>query len=166
VGIAAADFVADFPEFGDASVYPVPMITYWLAFAALFLNQDRWGVPGAGGNNVRTEFDYGQELYAAHQLVLEAKAIASANNGGVPGVAEGPVNNKSVDKVSIGFDTGASSEPGAGHWNLTVYGLRFIRLLNAFGAGPIQVGLGCAPPFSGGGAWPGPWYANYPNMSG
>lgn len=166
MGLTAADLKADLPEFKDDVTYPVAMVTYWLTYAALFLNQDRWGPPGEGGNKVRTEFDYGQELYAAHQLVLEARAVREADFGGFPGVASGPVNNKSVDKVSVGFDTAASSEPDAGHWNLTIYGIRLVRLMNAFGAGPVQVGYGCAPPFSSAFAWPGPWYASVPNLSG
>lgn len=165
MSITAADFVRDFREFADADIYPTEMITWWMNYAALFLNKDRWGLPGSGGSNPRTEYDIGQEFVAAHMLVLEAKAIKSAKNGNPPGVAEGMVNNKSVDKVSIGFDTASIAEVGAGHWNLTTYGLRFKYLLRLFGAGPVQIGIGIAPPFSGC-AWPGPWYANFPNMSG
>jgi len=44
----------------------------------------------------------------------------------------------------------------AGHWNLTVYGTRFIRFAKMFGAGPIQIGIGYNPSPFGGPAWPGP----------
>lgn len=162
--ITAADFVQDYREFADEVQFPPDMITWWLTFAAKFINRDRWGEPGDGGTAERTEFDYGQELYAAHQLTLEARAIAEAYNGAPPGIAVGMVNSKSVDKVSVGFDTGAVAELEAGHWNLTIYGMRFKRLADTFGAGPVQVGHGCAPPFSGP-AWQGPWVYNYPNQS-
>lgn len=162
--ISAADFVADLPEFKDPVAFPPAMVTWWLTFAAKFINQERWGLPGAGGSAERTEFDYGQELYAAHQLTLEARAIAEATNGAQPGLAFGMLNSKSVDKVSVGFDTGSVAELDAGHWNLTIYGMRFKRLADTFGAGPIQVGCGWVPPFSGP-AWCGPWVYNFPNPS-
>lgn len=165
MAISATDFTQDYREFADESKYPPDMVGYWLNFAGLFINQDRWGAPGLGGGSPRTEYDLGQSLYAAHQLVLEARAIAEAYNGAPPGVAVGMINSKSVDKVSVGFDTGSVAELEAGHWNLTIYGMRFKRLADTFGAGPVQVsGCNLAPPFSGP-AWAGPWVFNFPNMS-
>lgn len=163
-GITAEDFAKDYPEFADPEVYNPAMVKWWLTFAAKFINQDRWGAPGTGGEGERTEFDYGQELYAAHQIVLEKRAFDESQLGAAPGVATGVINSKSVDKVSVGFDTGAATELNAGHWNLTIYGIRFKRLADSFGAGPVQVGCGWVPPFSGP-AWPGPWVYNYPNPS-
>lgn len=103
-------------------------------------------------------------LFIAHHAVLERKALdAAAQPGGVPGVSTGVINSKSVDKVSVGYDTAAGTEEGAGHWNLTVYGIRLKSLFNMMGAGPVQVGIGCP---AGPGAWPGPSSSYFPNDSG
>lgn len=142
--ITVQQFRADFPEFGSTSTFPNSGIQFWLDFSYNFLNASRWG----------KSLDIGAELFAAHNLAIEAKAQAAASAGGIPGEQTGPVNSKSVDKVSIGYDTGAGIQPDAGHWNLTVYGTRFIRMVRMFGAGPIQVGSFASP--STGMAWSGP----------
>lgn len=143
--ITVAQLRADYPEFSSSATYPAPVIQFWLNFAYNFLNADRWG----------NSIDMGAELFAAHNIVLEQKAQASAQVGGVPGEQVGPIASKSVDKVSVNYDVGSGIEPDAGHWNLTVYGTRFIRLSKMMGAGPLQVGMGAVPPLSGAG-WPGP----------
>ena len=101
------------------------------------------------------QLDVAAELFAAHNLTLEVRAQAESKNGGIPGQQVGPVNSKSVDKVSIGYDTGSGIEADAGHWNLSIYGTRFIRLAKMFGAGPIQIGIGVTPTGTGLG-WSGP----------
>ena len=135
----------DFPEFGSSVTYPNSALTFWLGIAYQMLNADRWG----------KQLDLGAELFCAHQLTLEARAQLEASNGGIPGQTVGVVNSKSVDKVSIGYDTSAGIEPDAGHWNLSIYGTRFIRLNKMMGAGPLFVGVGAIPVGSGM-AWPGP----------
>jgi hypothetical protein len=71
-----------------------------------------------------------------------------------------------VDKVSVSFATGESTEKDAGHWNTTIYGTRFIRMAKLMGSGPMQIGIGCwVPPFNASGAYPGPWSYNIPNPS-
>ena len=134
-----------FPEFASVTTYPDAQVQYWLDFAYGMLNAPRWG----------RQLDTGAELYVCHQLAIEARAQQSAANGGIPGEAVGVLNSKSVDKVSAGYDTSSATEAGAGHWNLTIYGTRFIRLAKMFGAGPVQTGIGSAPPGSAS-AWPGP----------
>lgn len=143
--ITVQQFRADFPEFGSSVAYPSSQITFWMNLAYMLLNASRWG----------SVLDIGAELFIAHNIAIEAKAAAEAAGGGIPGTQVGPMNSKSVDKVSIGYDTGAGIEANAGHWNLTVYGTRFIRLVKMFGAGPIQVGIGQVPAGNGQ-AWPGP----------
>lgn len=143
--ITPAQFRTDFPEFASTTKYPNSGVTFWLNLAYALLNADRWG----------QQIDVGAELFVAHNLVIEAKAQAEASAGGIPGGQVGPINSKSVDKVSVGYDTGAGIQPDAGHWNLSVYGTRFIRLLRMFGAGPLFVGVGYVPGLSGQ-AWPGP----------
>jgi hypothetical protein len=143
--VSVAQFRADFPEFGSTDIFPASQVTFWLNLASLLINPNRWG----------KVLDAGTELFVAHNLAIEARAQAEAAGGGIPGGQVGPMNSKSVDKVSIGYDTSAGIEAGAGHWNLTTYGTRFIRLAKMFGAGPVQIGVGVVP--NGNGlAWPGP----------
>lgn len=146
--ITVAQFRTDFPEFADVTVYPDATFTLWYGVATKLLNADRWG----------TLLDIGSELYVAHQLVLEARAFAEASAGAVPGSSVGPINSKSVDKVSIGYDTSSGTESDVGHWNLTIYGTRFIRLAKMMGMGPVQIGVGdgTLDPLASINAWMGP----------
>jgi len=114
-----------------------------------------------------TLFDFGLELMVAHNLALERRALDEGAKGGVPGWGRGLVNNSSVDKATVGYDTTAAIEEGAGHWNLTTYGTRFKRLMNLVGAGPFQIidpndlnPLGSIFAFSG------PPFSQFPNPSG
>lgn len=144
--ISVAQFRADYPEFVSTTQYPNSSANYWLTVAYQMLNTSRWG----------KQLDLAAELFVAHNLVLEARALASAQSGGLPGEQVGPVNSKSVDKVSMGYDTGVGTQTDAGHWNMTIYGTRLIRLIRMFGAGPLQIGIGYAPVGSGS-AWAGPF---------
>jgi hypothetical protein len=143
--ILAAQFRIDYPEFADITVYPDSAVTFSLTFAYSMLNAAVWG----------SQLDIAAELYAAHNLAIEKRAQLEAANGEVPGTTTGPINSKSVDKVSVGFDVGSAVNEGAGHWNLTIYGTRLYRLIRMFGVGPIFIGIGAVPVGSGL-AWPGP----------
>lgn len=146
MAITVAQFRADFPEFSSSTTFPTAQIQFWLNAAYNFVNAAVWG----------DSTDMGAELFTAHNVALEARAQQEAANGGVPGQQTGPINSKSVDKVSVGYDTGAGTEENGGHWNLTVYGTRFLRFAKLFGAVPLQVGIGYAPALTGP-AWPGPF---------
>jgi hypothetical protein len=147
--VTADSFRENYPAFANAETYTAEQIDYYLSLAVLLLNASRWS----------TLLDLGTSMFLAHNLVLEAKNKAAADNGAMPGGDVGPVNNKSVDKVSVGYDTAAGIQEGAGHWNLTNYGTRFIQLARMVGAGPIQVGGGgCVDPLSSVNAWPGVTY--------
>lgn len=130
------------------------------------LTSPKWGAGSAVPvSPPATLLDIATELFVAHNLVLEKRAQDAANVGGLPGQIIGPVASKSVGSVSISYDASAGLEPEAGHWNTTMYGLRFIKLARMKGMGPVQVGIGVAPPWSGG-AWPGPWPYPQPGGSG
>lgn len=161
--INQAQFLRDYPEFADQQVYPPSAFNYWANLAGLLLNSDRWGTsaatpwPTVAPYPALTEFDVGCELFIAHNLTLEARAQAEAANGAPPGEATGMVSSKSVDKVSVSYDTSAAMEPDAGHWNLTTFGLRFRNLSQLYGAGPVQIGIGSCPAGSlYGPPYPGP----------
>lgn len=127
--VTPASFRTDYPEFADTTAYPDSGVTYWLTVAGLLLNTLRW----------QDMLDVATELFVAHNLALERQAQKSAASGAVPGLSTGPVSSKTVGPVTQAYDTTAGIEEGAGHWNLTVYGTRFIGLVKMFGAGPIQV---------------------------
>lgn len=141
-------FRADFPEFANTVNYPESMLTFWRNLAYLLLNADRWG----------DVLDVGVELYMAHNAALEYQAFKQSKRG-VPGTAVGMLTSKSVDKVSAGYDVSKVADEFAGSYNLTTYGMRLWRLIQQFGAGPIQVGAGpgCPQPPGAFGTWWGPW---------
>lgn len=142
--INEAQFRADFPEFASTTTFPSPAVTFWLALAGQMINTDRWGPsaadPWPGGDPPdRTPYDLGVELFIGHNLILEALASQSVAAGALPGLTNaGVIASKSVDKVSISYDSQAGIEKDAGHWNLTLYGRRFYRMLMNMGAGPLQ----------------------------
>lgn len=114
-----------------------------------------------------TLFDFGLELMVAHNLVLERRSLDENQKGNVPGWGRGLINNASVDKASVGYDTASVIEEGAGHWNLTTYGTRFVRLMRMVGAGPFQIiNAGDLSPVMSMFAWPGPPFSTFPNPSG
>lgn len=155
----------DFTEFANTTTYPEADVAFWLNVASQLLNQDRWGAPAAV-DQPNSLYDLGQELFAAHNLAIEARAKAEAVNGAPPGTTTGPVSSKSVDKVSIAYAVDGAIEPNAGHWNLTIYGTRYARMVQMVGAGGIQLGVGYDPTGLGGDAYSGPWPYQYPNPSG
>jgi len=122
-------FRADFPEFADVERYPNVLVQAWLTVAVSMVNATRWG----------PLTNLGLELFTAHHLVLSARDQMAAEVGGIPGELKGPTASKSVDKVSVGYDTSAATLTDAGFWNLTSYGVRFIGLGRMFGAGGLQV---------------------------
>jgi hypothetical protein len=107
-----------------------------------------WGASSTTPNSPpSTLADIALENWVAHQLVLEKQAIAAALAGGDPGTKIGVVSSKSVGSVSVSFDVSSLVEEGAGYYNQTIYGMRFWRLAKAVSGGPIQIGIGRAPPF-------------------
>ena len=126
-----AAFRAAFPEFADTARYPDAMLDFWAGIGErlMFPQQHRWG----------TVYDYGLQLFVAHNITIAAQNVAASGSGGVPGNISGPTASKSVGSVSVSYDTASSIEPNAGHWNLTTYGKMLIHLARMIGAGGIQV---------------------------
>jgi hypothetical protein len=150
--LTTAQFRTDFPEFADTTTYPDSTIQFWINFAYLMLNATMWG----------TTLNMGLELFVAHNMVLEANAQITASVGGLPGVSRGVIASETPGAVSISYDTGSGVQQGAGHWNLTVYGTRFYRVMNMVGMKPIMCGVGCGGSSIAGmgfsNAWPGPMF--------
>ena len=143
--ITSQQFRMDYPEFASTSIFPSSQIDYWLTMGYSFLNADRWG----------DQLTVGVELFAAHNLSLEGKAQLDAKDNGVPGYSPGLIIAKTVGPVGIKYENKVTQENNSGHWGFTIYGLRFIRIARLMGAGPMQIGIGSIPPFSGMG-WNGP----------
>lgn len=162
MSVTTAQFLLDFPQFDTSTVTDPDLvqispdsITFWLGVADKMLSPTRWG-------NMR---DLAQEMFAAHNVILEVLSTRDMDVGGVPGVATGMVAGKNAGDLSIAYNNQAVLEPTASHWNYTIYGQRLYRMMMVFGAGPIQVsggGIGCGGFF---GAWQGPWVYNVPNPS-
>lgn len=129
----AAQFRIDFPEFADTTAYPNGQVGFALSLATLLLNADRWA----------DVLNYGIELFTAHQLALGAKNIEVSAFGGIPGAQVGVLSAKQVKDVSMSYDNSGAMEEGAGHWNLTNYGLRYIQLARMAGMGGYYAGAGC-----------------------
>ena len=127
--VTVDSFRANFCEFSDVNAYRDDDIAFWLMYANLLLNANRWA----------SLLDLGLQLFVAHNLVLERQAKTASLNGAPPGLATGIISAKSVDSVSISYDTNSAMEKDAGQWNLTTYGQRYFRMMRMFGAGPIQV---------------------------
>lgn len=126
-----AAFRAAFPEFADTARYPDAMLDFWSGIGErlMFPQKHRWD----------TVYDYGLQLFVAHNITLAAQNVAASGSGGVPGGVSGPTTSKSVGSVSVSYDAASSIEPNAGHWNLTTYGKMLIHLSRMIGAGGIQV---------------------------
>ena len=153
--ITPAQFRVNVPEFSNNLRFPTGLIQFWLTWAYNMLNATRFGIM----------LDPAAQLFAAHNIAIERRAmdegIISANaQNGTPGLTTGPMSAKSVDKVSVSYDTAAAIDPAAAQWNLTIYGTRLWNMIEMFGAGPYQAG-GCGPlPWlivNAPGWWPGWW---------
>jgi len=126
---SVAQFRQDFPEFGNTTTYQDASVSFWMTIAVSMVNPDRWGVLT----------DQGIELVTAHHLALAKRDQDASAAGGTPGEVKGPTSSKSVDKVSVSYDTGAVTLQDAGFWNLTTYGVRFLTIARAMGAGGLQL---------------------------
>lgn len=127
--VTPAQLRSDFPEFNDATKYPDSLIQMWLTVAASLVNASRW----------MELTNIGIELVTAHHLVMAAKDEAAASNGGVPGTIQGPTASKSIDKVSVSYDTSSVMLTDAGFWALSSYGLRYLSLARMMGSGGLQI---------------------------
>lgn len=127
--VTAAIFRADFPEFANTTTFPDASVNFWISLAGKMMSAERWA----------DLLDTGTELFVAHNIALQAKDAKAAAAGGVGGATSGVVASKSVDKVSVSYDTGSATIAGGGAWNLTAYGVRYLQLARMVGAGAVQI---------------------------
>ena len=127
---SVSDFRTAFPQFADTTKFPDPQVTFRLNLADILLSEKVTG----------TEmFPYFAELFVAHYMVLWAADSRSMAAGGAGGSTNGVQASKSVDKVSVSYDTGSTLNPDAGFWNNSRYGAEFWQLIMMFGAGGRQL---------------------------
>lgn len=138
-------FRENFTAFADPTKFPDTMVQGWLDQGYYMVNCG-WG-PMAGT---------GQGLWAAHEMAKLAMAAKLAASGDFYGFS-GPMSNKSVGPVSVGYDVRLGYNPKAGPYNLTMYGQQYFMYAEMFGMGPIVSDpTSPAPPFSSPGGWWGP----------
>ncbi len=124
------DFRTAFPRFSDTTRYPDAEIQFRLNLADVLLSEKITG---------KDLFPYFVELFVAHYMTLWATDSRAIAAGGSGGASAGVASSKSVDKVSVSYDTGTTLNPDAGFWNYTRYGAEFWQLIMMFGAGGIQL---------------------------
>jgi hypothetical protein len=127
--LTVAEFRAIFPTFSDTEKFPDPTVAYWInqAVSMPVIDAERWG----------QFYSMGICLWVAHVLTVGA---AQMNRGGMLGT--GVPASKSVNGVSLSYDTQMGVEQNAGWYSLTPWGNAFIRYLRMAGAGPMQIGTG------------------------
>lgn len=156
--VTVASFRQSFPAFQDITLFPDPMVDFWLSAADLMLTT-RWpNTPKTdGGPTMRT---MGISYFTAHNLTLQRQAADEANSRGDPGLHTGTISQRTIGPTTESYDSANTVSLGAEHWNLTTFGVQFIRLAKFVGAGPLQFGGECSAYFAASsalGAWPGPW---------
>jgi hypothetical protein len=130
-------FRGDFPAFKDPELFSNATLTMYLTAAGNLLDPWKWG----------DLWTMGQELWAAHFLLLDRIDESSVERGGV--TPAGPITNKSVGAVTVGYSENGMEDSG-GHWNQTSFGRRFLRFARLVGTGGSQLNGAC--PF------PGNWF--------
>lgn len=122
-------FRSTFQAFASTTDYPDAIIALWSGISESLINADRWG----------DTYTYGVQLCTAHHLAVAARETAAAATGASPGAVTGPKTSQAVDKVSVSYDTSATTYEGAAFWNQSSYGIQFYRLMLMFGAGGLQL---------------------------
>jgi hypothetical protein len=133
-------FRAHFPEFASTTTYPDVVVQMFIDTGSVLVRPERWHSLTA----------FGVELFTAHMLALQQMAMQGGRGGGVPGQARGLQTNKSVSKVSVGYDYSMVGMEGWGIFNLTMYGQQFAFYAELFGTGGFEVlGIGYEPQLAG-----------------
>jgi len=127
-----AGFREAFPSF-TLALHPDVRVAFWLRAAALRLPPDRWG----------DMFDDAVALFVAHNLTMEAETTKATDGTGGAQAARGPLasESKTIGPVatSKAYAGTATAQPGAGHWNATIYGQQLYELIKLIGVGGLQV---------------------------
>jgi uncharacterized protein DUF4054 len=132
-------FRAHFPPFADPTVYPDAQVQMFLDVGAEMCTPWRW-----------CQFQQlGSELLCAHFLAMQQLVAQGGSAIGVPGLARGIMNSKSVSKVSVGYDVAVTAIEGGGPWNYTVYGQQYLWYAQLVGTGGFETLGNVMPSWAG-----------------
>lgn len=138
--ITVLQFREHFPAFSNTTTYPTSYIQLWLDMAQGTVPTT--SIVGAGAVIDFTRFGQmyalGIMLWVAHQITIQKMMENGAVIGG-PGFGPFPATSRSVNGVSVGYDSSFGQEFQAGWYGLTVWGNQFVYWLRLAGAGPIQL---------------------------
>ncbi len=98
--------------FPDVASTP-EQLAFWTSIGEGTLDRERWA----------ELYEQGLALFVAHHAMVSKP---------------GQVSSRKVDGVAVTYDTTSSALEGGGHWNLTVYGQRYLSLARLVGAGGFQ----------------------------
>lgn len=119
---AYADFIVQYPEFEDISVYSQSSVEQWLSNSINLVNVDVWG----------SIYNHGVYLLTAHNLVMFNNMTALKQG------TQGLLTSKSVKGVSASIDYSLTTIATAGLYNKTIYGQMYYQLQSQF-AGCVQI---------------------------
>ena len=125
--LSVDDFRSRNPAF-TASLYPDSQVEARLVLASKFFSLE--GFPD------EDLLRHVVALYVAHYLTIGGSTEANAMGGGAN---PNPFASKSVDGVSVSYDTSSAIETNAGFWNATAFGRELWQLMKIFGAGARQI---------------------------
>ena len=132
------DFLAEFPEFGDATVFPLQTVTIAGRSAMRFITHSVDGFPLVGSDRVYALF-----LLTAHILTLAKNASDSIAAGATP--SGGLVVKSTVGSVTVEMQKpNTYTQTEWEYWlNQTTYGQQLQAYLSvAAPAGMFGIGLG------------------------
>ncbi len=122
--LTVPEFRATYPVFGNADEFPDDTIELWIQRASNMLDPLVW----------KDLWRMGVEYFTAHNLVI-GQRLATSNAKGQAGLEL----SKTVGKVSVDYDTTATSMKGGGPFNATTWGTQFLFYAQMVGSGPIQI---------------------------
>jgi hypothetical protein len=140
-GYSSSDFLALFPQFktvctvtgsGTDSAVPQALLTNLISRANASLAYGRY----------QENWEYCMGLFIAHFIVLYLKTATQTTAAGLISAAQPNLiqSSKSVDSVSVSYDTGSMSDyDGWGQFKTTTYGQQLITYMKMAGMGGMLV---------------------------
>ena len=124
-----AQFRLDFPEFADEDVYTDSMCSFWSVLGEQINSVEVFG----------SAYTALIELFTCHNLSIQARNIDASAVGGIPSGDGGAISSKTVEQVSVDYDSVSTAISGGGDFNSTSYGRQYLILRRQFTCGVMQV---------------------------
>lgn len=122
-------FRLDFPEFADNTIYTDSMCSFWSVLGEQINSLEVFG----------SAYTQLIELFTAHNLSVQATNISASDVGGIPTGNGGAISSKTVEQVSVDYDSVSTAISGGGDFNSTSYGRQYLILRRQFTCGVMQV---------------------------